>query len=135
MTTLIRGTDYITPLNAAGLDSGYGAFMNNQRFKILKRLEFETAGPAPIGFGPGAATGNVGRGTNMTYVKRTQMKLNYGSTLFKSSGDVATTQTLQYADINPEQKRFIVLFSDNEIVDLEFPSVTMSSLITGYAAE
>jgi len=135
MSTLRRGQEFITPLDALGNDSGYGAYLNNQKFKIIKRIEFETAGPAPIGFGPGAATGNVGRGTNMTYVKRTQMKLNYGSTLFKSSGDLATTQTLEYADINPEQKRFIVLFSDNSLTDLEFPSVSMSSLITGYAAE
>jgi len=137
MSTMIRGTDYITPLNAVGQDSGYGAYINNQRYKIIKRLEFETAGHPPTGYSgqPGASTGNTGRGTNGWYCKRTQMKLNYGSTLFKSSGDVATTQTLEYADINPEQKRFIVVFSDNSLVDLEFPSVSMSSLITGYAAE
>lgn len=137
MSTLRRGQEYITPLNALGNDSGYGAYLNNQKFKIIKRLEFETGGYAPS---PGAAagttyTGNSGSGTNSFYIKRTQMKLNYGSTLFKASGDVATTQTLKYADINPEQKRFIVIFSDNSLTDLEFPSVSMSSLITGYAAE
>jgi len=137
MSTLIRGTDYITPLNSLGQDSGYGPYVNNQRFKIIKRLEFETAGHAPTGYAgqPGASTGNTGRGTQGWYVKRTQMKLNYGSTLFKASGDVATTQTLEYASINPEQKRFIIIFSDNSLTDLEFPTVSMSSLITGYACE
>ena len=135
MSTLIRGTDYITPLTALGGDSGYGAYINNQRYRIIKRLEFETAGYSPSANALGQATGNTGRGTNSWYLKRTQLKLNYGSTLFKSSGDVATTQSLEYADINPEQKRFIVIFSDNSLVDLEFPSISMSSLITGYAAE
>jgi len=137
MSTLRRGQEFITPLDGLGNDSGYGPYINNQKFKIIKRLEFETAGHAPTGYAgqPGASTGNTGRGTQGWYVKRTQMKLNYGSTLFKSSGDVATTQTLEYADINPEQKRFIVLFSDNILTDLEFPTVSMSSLITGYAAE
>lgn len=135
MSTLIRGTDYITPLDALGNDSGYGAYINNQRYKIIKRLEFDTAGFSPGANALGQATGNNGRGTNSWYMKRTQMKLNYGSTLFKSSGDVATSASLEYADINPEQKRFIMIFSDNSLVDLEFPSVSMSSLITGYAAE
>lgn len=135
MQSMIRGTDYITPLDALGNDSGYGAYINNQKYKIIKRLEFDTAGYSPASNALGQATGNTGSGTNSWYVKRTQMKLNYGSTLFKSSGDVATSASLNYADINPEQKRFIVIFSDNSLVDIEFPSVSMSSLITGYAAE
>lgn len=133
MSTLRRGQEFITPLNALGQDSGYGAYLNNQKFKIIKRLEFSTFGDQ-LATNVGS-TGNVGRGPRMGLVHRAQMKLNYGSTLFKSSGDVATTQTLEYADINPEQKRFIVIFSDNSLTDLEFPSVSMSSLITGYAAE
>lgn len=137
MSTMTRGNDYITPLNAVGGDSGYGAYINNQRYKIIKRVEFETAGFPPTGYSgqPGASTGNTGSGTNGWYCKRSQMKINYGSTLFKSSGNVATQQTLEYADINPEQKRFIVIFSDNSLVDLEFPSISLSSLITGYTAE
>lgn len=137
MSSLTRGQDFITPLNSLGNDSGYGAYVNNARYKIIKRLEFETAGYAPSGYlnQPGASTGNVGRGTNGWYVKRTQMKLNYGSTLFKSTGSGASSQTLDYAEINPEQKRFIIIFSDNSLTDLEFPTVGMSSLITGYAVE
>lgn len=138
MSTMIRGTDYITPLDSLGNDSGYGAYINNQRYKIIKRIEFETAGALsssfPDNLQPGAS-GDTGRGTRIMQVRRSQFKLNYGSTLFKSSGNVATQQTLEYADINPEQKRFIIIFSDNSLVDLEFPSISLSSLITGYTAE
>lgn len=134
MQTLVRGTDFITPLNIAGNDSGYGAYINNARFRIIKRLEFESAGSSPD-TQVGNATGNTGRGTNTWYMKRTQMKLNYGSTLFKSSGTAASSQTLQYSEINPEQKRFIVIFSDNGLGDLEQGAVSMSSLITGYTCE
>lgn len=134
MSTLVRGTDFITPLNIAGNDSGYGAYVNNARFKIIKRLEFETAGSGPD-TQVGNATGNTGRGTQSWYARRAQMKLNYGSTLFKSSGTAASAQTLQYSEINPEQKRFIVIFSDNGLGDLEQGAVSMSSLITGYTAE
>ena len=133
MSALTRDADFATPLNALGQDSGYGAYLNNQRFRIIKRLEFETTGGASGG--AAGSTGNTGKGTRMGLLHRAQAKLNYGSTIFKSSGNGATSQTLTYSEINPEQKRFIVLFSDNSLVDLEFPTVSMSSLITGYAAE
>ncbi len=133
MSSLTRNADYATPLNALGQDSGYGAYLNNQRFRIIKRLEFETTGGASGG--AAGSTGNTGKGTRMGLLHRAQAKLNYGSTILKSSGDTATSNTLTYNEINPEQKRFIVLFSDNSLVDLEFPTVSMSCLTTGYAAE
>lgn len=133
MSSLTRNADYVTPLNSLGADSGYGAYINNQRYKIIKRLEFETLGGASGG--AAGSTGNTGKGTRTGILHRAQAKINYGSTIFKSSGNNATSQTLTYSEINPEQKRFILLFSDNELVDLEFPTVSMSSLITGYAAE
>jgi len=133
MTSLVRGTDYITPENALGQDSGYGAYINNERFRIIKRLEFETLGGASGG--AAGSTGNVGQGTRTGILHRAQAKLNYGSTLFKSAGLNESSLTLEYGNLNPESKRFIVIFSDNSLVDLEFPSVSMSSLITGYAAE
>lgn len=138
MTALTRNDDYITPLNSLSQDSGYGAYINNARYRIIKRLEFETFGaPGGGSAGGGAAgsTGNVGRGTRTGLLHRAQAKLNYGSTVFKSSGEGESSTTLNYADINPEQKRFIVIFSDNSLVDLQYPTISMSSLITGYAAE
>lgn len=138
MSTLLRDQDYITPLNSLGNDSGYGAYINNDRYKIIKRLEFETLGIVPTAHPENkvsSASGDTGRGTRTLQVRRTQFKLNYGSTVFKSAGDDATGTTLNYAEINPEQKRFIVIFSDNSLLDVEMPTVSMSSLITGYSAE
>jgi len=134
MTTLLRGTDYITPLTFTGGDSGYGAYLNAARFKILKRIEFETAGTPPLGYSnnPGSSTGDTGRGTRGWYVRRAQFRLNYGSTVCKSTTNL---NELSYDELDPEHKRFIVIFSDNSIADLEYPTVSMSSLVTGYTAE
>lgn len=138
MSTLVRGTDFATPLDALGNDSGYGAYINNQRYKIIQRIEFETAGALSAAFPDNlepSSSGDTGRGTRIMQVRRSQFKLNYGSTLFKSTGDGATSASLEYSEINPEQKRFIIIFSDNSLADLQFPTVSMNSLITGYAVE
>ena len=137
MTTLIRDTDFSTPSNAVGGDSGYGAYMNTSRYKIIKRLEFETSGHPPVGYvgQPGASTGNTGSGTNMTYCKRVQFKVPYGNTVLKSTGLQATGAGLAYAEIDPAQKRFIVFFSTNSLLDGETTNVAMSCLTTGYACE
>ena len=137
MSSLTYDEDFVTTKNILGLDTGYGAYLNNDKFKIIKRIEFETGGNAPDSTGPDEtnATGDTGRGTRSWYLRRAQMKVNYGSTLFKSAGNSDSSLTLEYKDINPEQKRFIIIFSDNGTGDLESPSVSMSSLITGYAVE
>ncbi|AXQ66515.1 MAG: putative capsid protein [Cressdnaviricota sp.] len=133
MTSLTRNDDFSTPLNSLSQDSGYGAFMNNQKYRIIKRLEFETLGGASGG--AAGSTGNVGQGTRTGILHRCQAKLNYGSTQFKSSGSGESSASLNYADIDPKQKRFIVIFSDNSLLDLQYPTVSMSCLTTGYAAE
>jgi len=133
MTAMTRNDDYCTPLDSLSQDSGYGAFVNNAKYRIIKRLEFETLGGASGG--AAGSTGNTGRGTRTGILHRCQAKINYGSTLFKSSGQGESSSSLNYSEINPEQKRFIVIFSNNSLVDLEYPTVSMSSLITGYAAE
>ena len=137
MSSLTRNEDFITTAGTLGIDTGYGAYINNDKYKILKRIEFETGGNAPSSNGPEdtQATGDTGRGTRSWYLRRAQMKINYGSTLFKSAGNSDSSLTLEYKDINPEQKRFIIIFSDNGTGDLESPTVSMSSLITGYAVE
>ena len=133
MSTMVRGTDYITPLNSVSQDSGYGAFINSSRYRIIKRLEFETLGGASGG--AAGSTGNTGQGTRTGILHRAQAKLNYGSTLLKSAGAGASSQTLNYDDVNPEQKRFIVVFSDNSLLDLQYPSISVSCLTTGYSAD
>lgn len=132
MSTLTRNVDFCTPLNGV-VDSGYGPYMNNSRFKILKRLEFSTIA-AGAGWPGGPPGGNTGSGLGAA-LKRTQFKVNYGNTVLKSTGNAATSESMQYAEIDPKHKRFIVIFSDNNLTDSEYPAVAMSSLVTGYAAE
>lgn len=132
MTTLFRTLDYATPPNAAGIDSGFGPYLNNDRFKILKRLEFSTLGPTQ-GW-PGGPSGNDGPGLGAA-VRRTQFKINYGNTVLTSTGNDASQINLNYDEIDPHKKRFIILFSDNDLTDGEYPNVALSSLVTGYAAE
>ena len=85
MTTLTRNTDYCCPNVIGGPgDSGYGAYMNSARYKILHRMEFCTLGPT-IGWPGGPPGGNMGGGLGAA-VRRTQFKINYGNTVFKSAG-------------------------------------------------
>ena len=128
MSSLTRGHDYCTPLSntTPAVDSGYGAYINTDKFKIIKRLEFETAGSLGTAFPdklhPGSS-GDTGRGTRTMQVRRAQFKLNYGSTVLKSAGDSNQDGgSLEYADINPEQKRFIVIFNNNSLLDGEYPT-------------
>ena len=135
MSGLVRNADFVTPVDAVGTDTAYGAYINTDKYKIIKRLEFETAGVWPIA-NASTSTGNTGSGTNTWYVKRCQFKINYGSTLMSTAGDgVSTGASLQYAELKPEQKRFIIVFCNNSLVDLEYPTFNISSLITGYAVE
>lgn len=131
MATLTRGTDFATPTVTGGTsDTGYGPYMNTDRFKILKRMEFCTLGPT-IGWPGGPPGGNMGGGLGAA-VRRMQFKINYGNTTFKSTGQHASLQSLPYAECDPKHKRFIVIFSDNNLNNQKYPNVAMSSLITGY---
>jgi len=137
MSVLTHNSHYATAPGPLGTDSGYGAYMNTSQFKIIKRLEFESAGSPPIGYvgNPGTATGNIGSGTNSWYVKRCQFKVPYGNTVLKSSGQQTSGLTLKYDQIAPEHKRFIVIFSTNSLLDGKMPECAMSCLTTGYALE
>ena len=135
MQTLVKDTDYCCPNNVGStLNSGYGAYMNSARYKILKRMEFCTLGPT-IGW-PGGPPGTGGTDSGLgAAVRRHQFKINYGNTTLKSAGSGAQLQTMPYDEIDPKHKRFLVLFSDNSLLDSQFPNVAVSSLITGYSAE
>jgi len=138
MTELTRDSDYITANNSSGADSGYGAYLNSDRFKIIKRIEFTTMGNVAEAVYAGVpSTGNTGRGPRMGVVHRAQFKLNYGNTVVKATGENlpgsgASIDSLGYDDIEPRHKRFIVIINDNSALDLQFPHINMSSLITGY---
>lgn len=137
LSSMTRDADYCVPSGPLGVDSGYGAYINTDKYKIIKRLEFETAGILGSPHGSSIdANGDTGRGTRAFQVRRTQFKVNYGSTILKSAGGPNEDGgSLVYDEINPEQKRFIVIFHNNSSLDGQYPTVSMSSLVTGYAAE
>lgn len=135
MSSMTRNSDFVTTTSLAGLDTGYGAYMNTDKYNIIKRLEFETFGPQGEPGGYNGATGDTGRGTRTGRLYRTNFKVNYGNTVLKSSGDAESLGTLEYNDIAPHTKRFIVIFSDNGMTDGQGPECSISSLITGYVAE
>lgn len=138
MQNMVRDKDFITPVDILGNDSGYGVYINNDRYKIIKRLEFETAGILPSAHPENkisSASGDTGRGSRTLQIRRTQFKVNYGSTIMKSAGGNETGTSLNYAELDPAMKRFVVIFSDNSIVDGQVPNISMSSLVTGYACD
>ena len=135
MTSMTRNTDYVTTTGMTGIDTGYGAYMNTDKYNIVKRLEFETFGPQSEPGGYNGDTGDTGSGTRTGRLYRTNFKVNYGNTVFRSSGDAESLGTLEYTDIAPHTKRFIVIFSDNGMGDGQGPEMSISSLITGYVVE
>jgi len=136
MLNLTRDTDFSTSVNTLGQDSGYGAYLNTSRFKIIKRLEFETQGSPGATLGNTAAGSNdTGSGTRTLSCRRQQFKLNYGQTVMSSTGNGASSSTLTYDEIDPRHKHFIIIISNDSTVDGESPSLTFNSLISGYACE
>ena len=135
MTVMNKDSDYACPdvISVPPVASGYGAYLNTSRYKIIKRMEFSTLG-ATIGWPGGPPGGNTGSGLGAA-LKRSQHKLSYGNTVLKSTGDGASSNDLEYSEIDPKHKRFIVIFSDNSTVDNQFPNVALSVLTTGYSAE
>lgn len=136
MTVLENDKDYCSAPSTTA-DSGYGAYVNSTRYKILKRIELETQSITDDSISSvGRTTGNVGQGSRMNQLHRAQLRVNYGNTLIKApagQGDNDDLDTVDYDDIKPESKRFIVIFSDNSFLDGQYPKVSMSSLITGQA--
>jgi len=135
MTSMNKDSDYCCPdvIAVPPVASGYGAYLNTSRYKIIKRMEFSTMG-ATIGWPGGPPGGNTGSGLGAA-LKRSQHKLSYGNTVLKSTGDGASSNDLEYAEIDPKHKRFIVIFSDNNVIDNQYPNVALSVLTTGYSAE
>lgn len=134
MKTLVNDQDYCTAPGVAP-NTGYGAFMNSTRYKILGRVELETQSVVDNSISSvGRPTGNTGRGTRTNQIHRQQFRLNYGNTLLKApagQGTNADLDDIKYDDISPAHKRFIVIFSNNSSIDGQYPKVSMSSLITG----
>lgn len=125
-TTQMKGMavveDYITN---SGRD-GAQVWLNPERYDIINRWEMHTCGDEKIEPTPGAS----GIIQNMSgAINRWGFKINYGGRHLRVSGTQTTLQNLQYNDMAPEDKYFLVAFSDNSTLDLENPKLSVSSII------
>ena len=138
MTTLVKHRDYYCQdiENAATAHAQFGVFLNTSRYKIIKKWHFSTVG------------GNDHIAGIYKPVKRTvKFSCNYGGSTVRVSGggpsatsngvaqmaagDQVTLDSIEYDDIDPKHKYFLVAFNDNEPGDLQYPQLSMSWLVKG----
>lgn len=105
---------------------GAQAWLNPERYHIIKRWELHTVGDEKIEPTPGAA----GIIQNMSgAINRFGFKINYGGRHLRVTGNDTTVQNIHYNDMEPEDKYFLVVFSDNSRLDLENPLLSVSTVI------
>lgn len=122
MTSMTVVEDFVSNSQRDGAQ----VWLNPERYNIIKRWELHTVGDEKIEPTPGAA----GIIQNMSgAINRFGFKINYGGRHLRVSGTQATIQNIQYNDMAPEDKYFLVAFSDNSRLDLENPSLSVSSVI------
>lgn len=106
--------------------SGAQAWLNPERYKIIKRWEMHTCGDEKVEPTPGAS----GIIQNMSgAINRFGFKINYSGRHLKITGLNAQISDITYEEITPESKYFLIAFSDNSRVDLENPKISVSSII------
>lgn len=140
MTQLVNGRDFIgTPPKAIGGDhTQYGVYLNPRSFKVHQKWTCNTQSIAA------AAISSVARNTSNTTNQHNRFSctVNYGGTTLAAPGDnvLALPQNdrlhdIEYADIPPHKKRFLLVFSDeNEDADVNDSTLTLNSIISGATA-
>lgn len=109
-----------------GQRDGAQAWLNPERYEIIKRWEMHTCGDEKIEPTPGAS----GIIQNMSgAINRFGFKLNYSGKHLKVSGTSSKITDVLYQEMPPESKYFLVAFSDNSTIDLENPRVSVSSIV------
>lgn len=122
MTSMTVVEDFVSNSQRDGAQ----VWLNPERYNIIKRWELHTVGDEKIEPTPGAA----GIIQNMSgAINRFGFKINYGGRHLRVTGSQSTIQNIQYNDIAPEDKYFLVAFSDNSRLDLENPKLSVSSVI------
>lgn len=122
MKTLTDNNDYVSNSQRSGAQ----AWMNPERYEILKRWEMHTCGDEKVEPTPGAA----GIIQNMSgAINRFGFKINYSGRHLKITGTSSQINDVLYAEIAPESKYFLVAFSDNSTLDTENPLLSVSSVI------
>ena len=122
MSVMTAGEDFTTNQQRLGTQ----AWLNPERYEIHKRWEMHTCGDEKVEPTPGAS-GNI---QNMSgAINRVGFKLSYGGRHLKATGVSTEISNLQYQDIAPQDKFFLIAFSDNSRLDLENPLLSVSSVI------
>lgn len=129
MQAMEEGDDFVTNEGRGGAQ----AFMNPLKYEIIKRwekhtcgdkiLESEDPGAGEIERSGGAIVNNAGA------ISRWTFKVNYGGRHIKCVGRDQSVNDLVYQDMNPQDKYFLVAFSDNSTADLENPLLSVSSIV------
>ena len=124
MTVLTEDNDFVVNQQRDGAQ----AWMNPERYDIIKRWELHTCGDEKIEPTPGAS----GIIQNMSgAINRIGFKINYSGRQIKITGTSSTVNSYLYAEIAPECKYFLVAFSDNSTLDIENPLLSVSSICKG----
>ncbi|AXH78640.1 MAG: putative capsid protein [Circular genetic element sp.] len=122
MNGMTFGQDYISNQGRPGAQ----AWLNPERYEIIKRWEFHTVGDEKVEPTPGASANmqNFSGGIN-----RFGFKINYSGRHLRATGEGKEISDIVYNDIEPEHKYFMVAFSDNSTLDLENPLISVSSIV------
>lgn len=122
MSIFSVGEDFTTNQQRLGAQ----AWLNPERYEIHKRWEMHTCGDEKIEPTPGAS-GVIQN--NSGAINRWGFKISYGGRHLRASGVNTEISNVQYGDIAPEDKYFLVAFSDNSRLDLQNPLLSVSSVI------
>lgn len=122
MKIMSHMNDYVSNVQRAGAQ----AWLNPERYDILKRWELHTCGDEKIEPTPGSA-GIIQNKSGA--INRFGFKISYAGRHLKVNGTSSQIDDILYNDIEPESKYFLVAFSDNSVLDIENPLLSVSSVI------
>lgn len=139
MTSLLPDRDFSVPPSdtTVGDFVHLGAYLNPRAYKIHHKWTCNTQSTADEGIA------SVARDSSNTTNQhnRFQCTVNYGGTTLASRGDTTsgslddTIANIDYADIPPHKKRFLIVFSDsNTQDDVNHSLFSMNSIISGATA-
>lgn len=121
MTGMQKDEDFVSNVQRDGAQ----VWLNPEKYTIIKRWEFHTCGDEKVEPTPGAA----GIIQNMSgAINRWGFKINYGGRHIKATGMGDTIAQVRYIDLPPQDKYFLVAFSDNSTLDLENPLLSVSAI-------
>ena len=123
MRGMTFGDDYISNQERPGAQ----AWMNPEKYEIHKRWEFHTCGEVESVPGLPGAAGTIQNKSGA--INRFGFKINYSGRHLRAIGTGKELSDVVYDDIEPDNKYFLVAFSDNSILDLQNPKISVSSII------